>query len=410
MAVLHRPSIDLARETHLDASIVPPGPFQHSGRPANVFLTGGTGFLGAYVIADLLRLTTANVYCLVRANDAEAGKRRLLDNMAHYAIAHPEAESRIVAVPGDIERPRFGLDEVTYDWLAAHVDSIYHLAASVSFMPGYEQMKAINVTGLTHVLRLACDRRTKIVHYTSTYAVFNADAYTMAARVYETRLTGSGDGFIRGYDRSKWVAEQIVRVAQERGVPVNIYRAGFISGDCATGIHNKMDPVAQVFAVALCTGYAFPINALLHLTPVDYCSEALIRLSLNPETTNGIFHLVQEHPLRALDIVEWLADEGYRLRIVEFPEWFEQLKQLCKRHPQFIPVLYLFSLKEATPFGEGENISGLQFDASNVHRHLGAAYHCPKLQSALLRRYFQYITSAERGYQVMPRQMTAVPA
>jgi thioester reductase-like protein len=407
---MNRPPIDLALETHLDASIVPPGPFQHTGRPATVFVTGGTGFLGAYLIADLLRFTTANVYCLVRAADAATGKRRLLDNMAHYAVAHHEVESRVFAVPGDIERPRFGLDDDTYNWLAVHVDSIYHLAASVSFMPGYEQMKAINVTGLTHVLRLACDRRTKIVHYTSTYAVFNADAYAMADRVYETRLAGSGEGFIRGYDRSKWVAEQIVRVAQERGVPVNTYRAGFISGDSATGIHNKMDPVAQVFAVALCTGHAFPINALLHLTPVDYCSAALVRLSLNPATANGIFHLVQEHPLSCRDIVEWLADEGYPLRIVGFPEWYEQLKQLCKRHPQFIPVLYLFSLKNATPFGEGENISNLQFDASNVHRHLEAAYHCPKLQSALLRRYFNYIASPDRSYQVMPRQMTAVRA
>jgi thioester reductase-like protein len=405
-----QPPIDLALESELDAAVVPPGPFQHSQQPETVLLTGGTGFLGAYVIADLLRFTNANVYCVVRAADVDAAKQRLLDNLAHYGIAHRDCEFRVFAVPGDVELPRFGLDDATYEWLAVNVESIYHLAASVSFMPGYEKMKSINVTALTHVLRLACDRRTKIVHYTSTYAVFNSDAYALAETVYETRLVGAAAGFIRGYDRSKCVAERIVRTAQERGVPINIYRAGFISGDSGTGIHNKMDPVAQMFAVALCTGYVFDIDALLHLTPVDYCSAALVRLSLNANAVNGIFHLVQEHPLSCREILAWLGDEGYRLQRVGVPEWYEHLKVLCGTHRQFLPALYLFSLQEGKPFGEGENISRLRFDASNVHRHLEPVYHCPKLQHALLRRYFDYIASPSRGYEVKVHRASMVRA
>lgn len=403
-------SIDLAREVQLDAAIVPPGRFEHSRDPRNIFVTGGTGFLGAFVIADLLRFTTANVYCLVRAGDATAGKQRLVDNMAHYGVVHHDLASRVFAVPGDIEHARFGLDDVAYEWLAGNVESIYHLAASVSFMPGYEQMKAINVAGLTHVLRLACDRRTKIVHYTSTYAVFNAEAYGLAETVFETRLAGSGDGFIRGYDRSKWVAEQIVYLAQDRGVPINIYRAGFISGDTHAGIANKMDPVALMFGVAFCIGHVFHIDALLHLTPVDYCSTALVRLSLNAQAVNGIFHLVQEYPLNCVELIEWLRDEGYRLDYAEFPEWYERLKVLCRTHPQFIPVLYLFSLQQTKPFGEDENISALRFDASQVHRHLEPVYHCPKMQRAVLRRYFDYIASADRGYDAIARPAPMVPA
>jgi thioester reductase-like protein len=394
---------DLASEIQLDADITASGDFQHGGRPDVVFLTGGTGFLGAFVIADLIRLTKARLYCLVRAEDAAAGKRRLVENLARYGLGGSEIESRLSAVAGDIERPVFGLDVQTYDWLAEHVDAIYHLAASVSFMPGYEQMKATNITGLAHVLRFACARRTKIVHYTSTYAVFNAEAYTLADTVYETPLTGSSAGFGRGYDRSKWVAEHIIRLAQDRGVPVSIYRAGYISGDTSSGVHNKMDPVAQMFAVALCTGYAFPIDALLHLTPVDFCSTALVRLSLNPETTNQIFHLVQESPLSCVQIVDWLEDEGYVLKYVALQEWYEHLKDLCRTNSFFVPAMYLFSRQEGKPFGEDENISSLRFDAGNLHRHLEPVYHCPTLHSSLLRRYFDYIASPERGYQVLPR-------
>jgi thioester reductase-like protein len=394
----------LHAEINLDADITPDGPFRPVSTPSVVLLTGGTGFLGAFVIADLLRFTQADIYCLVRADDAAAAKARLVDNLVRYGRLRPDAESRVFALAGDLEHPTFNLDAQTYDWLAENTDTIYHLAASVSFMPGYQQMKATNVTGLKHVLRMACQRRTKAVHYTSTYAVFNSEAYTLARTVYETELTGSSAGFIRGYDRSKWVAERIVRIAQDRGIPVNIYRAGFISGDSDSGVANKMDPIAQMFAVGLCTGYAFHIEALLHLTPVDFCSTALVKLSLHPQTTNRIFHLVQEQPLSCFEILSWLADEGYPLAYVTFAEWYEALKGLCRRYTAFTPVLYLFSLKDNKPFGEEENISSLYFDASNVHRYLEPVYHCPKLQSTVLRRYFDYITSPERGYQVMSKK------
>lgn len=394
---------DLAAELTLDDDLAPASPYRAVDAPEVVFVTGGTGFLGAFVIVDLLRHTRATVHCLVRAPDVDAARRRLADNFAYYRLDHPELASRVVAVPGSVERPTLGLDEATYDWLAQHVDAIYHLAADVSFMPGYEQLKAVNVHGLKHVLRLACARRTKAVHYTSTYAVFNSDAYTLAERVYENRLVGTSAGFHRGYDRSKWVAEHVVGLAKQRGLPVTTYRAGFISGDTRTGIHNKMDPVAQMLAVTLCTGLAFPLEVMLHLTPVDYCSRALVKLSLQREAEGQIFHLVQGRPPTAEDVLDWMESAGFGVRLVEFSTWYERLKALCRRYPQFVPAFYLCSRDEARAFGEGENISALHFDASRVERLLPPAERCPLIDAPLLRRYFDYIASPARGYEVMVR-------
>ena len=394
---------ELAAELSLDDDLAPTSPYRAVSEPEVVFVTGGTGFLGAFVLHDLLRFTRATIHCLVRAQDAETARQRLVENFAHYRLAHPDIASRIVAVPGSLEMPRLGIHAPTYDWLAEHVDCVYHLAADTSFMPGYAQLKATNVTGLKNVLRLACERRTKNVHYASTYAVFNSDAYTLARRVYETRLVGTSVGFSRGYDRSKWVAEKLVNLAQERGLPVTTYRAGFISGDSGTAIHNKMDPVAQMLAIVLCTGYAYRVETLLHLTPVDFCSRALVKLSLLREAENQIFHLVQGHPLSAMEILDWMADEGYGVKLVAFAEWYEQLKLLCRRYPQFIPAFYLSSRGEAT-FGEGENLSALHFDATNVERLLLPEERCPLLDTPLLRRYFDYIASPDRGYQVVVRR------
>lgn len=401
---------EIAAEITLDGDIVPSGDYKNVAAPKTVLLTGGTGFLGAFVIADLLRLTQARIYCLVRADSAAAAMQRLLDNLAYYGLSTETAESRLFAVAGDLEQPELGLDFETHSFLAEHVDTIYHMAASVSFMSGYEKIRDINVNALKHVLRLACLRKTKAVHYVSTYAVFNSDAYTLAETVYETDLAGCGTGFIRGYDQSKWVAEKICQLARDRGIPINIYRAGFISGDSFSGTHNKMDPIALLFAVVLNNRSAFEIDLLLHLTPVDYCSLAMVKLSLNPDAQNKTFHLVQEHPINCMDLLNWLREEDHEIEFVAFADWYDRLKALCRRKPGFFPVLYLFSLKENQSFGDGENISSLRFDSENVKRYLDPIYQCPKLERTILRRYFDYISAPEREYQALPAVPAAVNA
>jgi thioester reductase-like protein len=395
---------ELAAELYLEEDISPAAPYQPVSAPQVVLVTGATGFLGAFVVRDLLRMTGATIYCLVRAQDADAARQRLAANFAHYRIEHPELTSRVVVVTGNAELPRLGIDDPVYEWLATHVDTIYHLAASVSFMPGYEQLKAINVTGLKHVLRLACARRTKIVHYTSTYAVFNSDAYALAQRVHETRLVGSSEGFPRGYDRSKWVAEKLVELAQQRGLPVTMYRAGFISGDTRTGIHNKMDPVAQMLAVCLCTGHAFHLDVHLHLTPVDFCSRALVKISLHAGSENRIFHLVQPAPIPTRRLLDWMIEEGVNLKLVPYAAWYEQLRIVCRKYPQFIPAFYLSSREQTRAFGEGENLSSLYFDTINVDQILPPEERCPAMEPPLLRRYLDYIASPDRGYEVVVRR------
>ena len=401
---------NLSPEGLLDSGIVPTGAFRPTRDPQIIFLTGATGFLGAYVLCDLLRLTRADIYCLIRAESAAAAKQRVLDNLAYYGLQPKDFESRVICLRGDLEQPNFNLSPEVLAWLGEHVDTIYHLAASVSFMSTYEQAKPINVTALQRLLRLACVHHTKAVHYSSTYAVFNAEAYSLAHTVYETELTGSDAGFGRGYDLSKWVAEKVCYEAQSRGIPVTVYRTGFISGDTRTGIHNKMDPISLTLAAVLRTGYTLNLANYLHLTPVDFCSQALVRLSLNPATTHRIFHLVQDHPLTGNQITAWLQEEGYRLELVSFEEWRRHLKEAARQHPEFMPLVYLFSVSESQVFGEGENIATLHFDSTNVRDLLDPIYHCPRLERSLLARYVDYILSVRLRRTRPTDASVAVPA
>src|SRR6185369_9093617 len=79
--------IDLERDAELPASVVPnvsvPRP---SGAPRSIFLTGATGFLGAFVLDALLQRTAAIIHCLVRAEDEGRAWQRLRGNLERYGL------------------------------------------------------------------------------------------------------------------------------------------------------------------------------------------------------------------------------------------------------------------------------------------------------------------------------------
>ncbi|HVR11695.1 MAG TPA: beta-ketoacyl synthase N-terminal-like domain-containing protein, partial [Thermoanaerobaculia bacterium] len=168
---------DLAAEVVLDAAIqgVPGGPAPPArlADPEAVLLTGATGFLGAFLLRDLLEQTRARVVCLVRAASAEQGLARVLANLARHRLALPAgAAARIVALPGDLEARRWNLSEAAFAAVAAEVEAVYHAAAWVNFTYPYAALKPANVIGTEEALRLAATARRKPLHFISTIAVF----------------------------------------------------------------------------------------------------------------------------------------------------------------------------------------------------------------------------------------------
>ena len=80
-----------------------------------VLLTGATGFLGAFLLHELLVTTDSTVHCLVRARDTEDGSRRVLENLRSYGLDTGSSAGRLVIICGDLAKPRLGLTEAAFD-------------------------------------------------------------------------------------------------------------------------------------------------------------------------------------------------------------------------------------------------------------------------------------------------------
>ena len=65
---------ELNAEAQLDASISAGDlVYEHIEKPKHILLTGATGFVGAFLLHDLLNQTSADIYCLLRADDSGEG-------------------------------------------------------------------------------------------------------------------------------------------------------------------------------------------------------------------------------------------------------------------------------------------------------------------------------------------------
>ena len=327
--------IDLEREAELDAGIAANGRlFQFPAQPARVLLTGATGFVGASLLRELLDETSADVYCLVRADSPDDGSRKLRQSLEKFGLWDESAGARIVPVPGDLSERRLGLSEERFADLGRDLDVIYHNGAWVNALYPYAMMKAANVQGTLEVLRLACDTKIKPVHYVSTLSVFPPDRWALGV-MDEQWIVEGGNSLHGGYAQSKWVAERLVSTAAERGLPVSVYRLGRVSGDSRTGIWMPDPLLIDSLKTILDLGSVpriddgFPID----LVPVDYVAKALVCLSRQPESLGKAFHLVNPRPTTWREFVDRLSNLGSPIRELTPERWAGELVRFARRTP-----------------------------------------------------------------------------
>jgi thioester reductase-like protein len=379
----------LSSEVALDPDIRPQGPVELNQEPKAVFITGASGFLGSYLLHELLRQTNATVFCLVRARDPEQGRMRLRGNLAEYGLWEEQLGARIIAVPGDLGQPRFGLTPEQFTTLADTVDAIYHNGALVNFTYPYAALKAPNVAGTQEVLRLAVTGHTKPVHYVSTVGVFSHFRGERGTRLPEIDAPEESEGLRLGYTQSKWVSEKMVELARRRGIPVSVYRPGRLSGDTITGACQTHDFMWMLIKGSIQLGLVPDDNVVIDMTPVDYVSRAIVSLSRQSDMLGQTFHMTNPHTLYLDRLVRALRSFGYPLKQVPYSEWRSVLLQLAAdghtdnaAYP-FTPLL-------------GPEIPDemyLEFDCQNVLNGLtGSDIACMEVDEGLLDLYFRYFT------------------
>lgn len=328
-AVAQVAQIDFEHEFQLDPAITPSGPPPvRADGLSRLFLTGATGFIGAYLLGELLKRTDSEIVCLVRARDEADGLRRIRENLANYELSAPGVEDRVNVVVGDFAKPLFGLTQHAFDRLASEIDVIYHNGADVNLVLPYEALRPVNVFGTREVLRLACHIHTKTTHVVSTFTVQTTEK-NRGQVVRETDALPPCEELMHGYSQTKWVSEKMIGVARERGLPVTIFRPGHVTGDSRTGAANTNDLLHTFVLVCMRLGLAPLRDVEIDVTPVDYVAQAIAHISLRNESLGKTFHLTNPKPLQAPVLVKWMEDFKMGIDRVPYDVWRDRVFELA---------------------------------------------------------------------------------
>jgi thioester reductase-like protein len=387
--------VDLEAEAVLEPNIC----YNHSlsenwQTPESIFLTGGTGFLGVYLLYELLQQTTAKIYCLVRCENDLAGLDRLQKSLQFYELWQEVFRDRIVIAIGDLSQPRFGLSPEYFEGLAAQIDIIYHSGAGVNIRSSYEELKATNVLATQEILRLAGIAKTKPVNYISSLGVFFTPAYSEKNRILETDIADFSV-LKNGYQKTKAVAEKLVKIARERGLPACTYRPGRIMADSKTGISSNLGFFLVVLIKACILLGKYPSKSTaFEIAPVDYVSGAIVNLSLQKSSLGKTFHLSNPQAISWIDLMNEVSSLGYSLEEIDYQQWFVELENYASTQGDNELLALVKHLKNAQ-----YNIfyPRAQFDVSLTKEGLaGTSITCPPLDKKLLQVYFSYLI--KNGY------------
>lgn len=328
-ALERRRLTDFSSDLDFQIPRIAPPPAQ--ARPG-VLLTGATGHLGSALLAELLLTTTNFIHCVVRAGTPSEARERLRQALRTRQAGDLDME-RVIPLPGDLSRERFGLESSAFKELAAQIHSIYHCAADVNFIASYEILATTNVQAVKEMVRLAAMGGATL-HHISSVAVF---PYGSVGLRYEDDDISKIEALTGGYAQTKWVAERIVANAASQGLRVVIYRPAQITPQLRPGpAHDLFEHVIRACQILR----AIPdIETKVDMVSPEFAAAAIRLISTKSASIGKVFHLVHPEPLRLRD----LAAQINSMPLIPFAEWRQLLDAQAAKEDdssiQFVSML-----------------------------------------------------------------------
>lgn len=310
----------------------------------HVLLTGCTGFIGAYLLLHLLKMTNFHIHVLVLANNEHDAYQRIVQNLKKYGLLQ-EAENyqlknRIAIYCGDLRKKNLGLLADDWKHLSEVIDSIYHNGAAINYLASYEELKPANVDGTRTIISLALTSRLKYLHYVSTTFIFG---WTSSSYINENSCNRPFKHVDFGYAQSKWVAEQLVWEAQGLGVPIQIYRPAWVTAS-SNAQYNEEDIIARTLVYMINHQVAPYVINQISLMPVDKVASDIVTLSQLPNPKVSAYHLTAKYANIPLITAYISKKYGYQFSKLSLAKFNQHLQANAKPKDILYPLVPFFNI------------------------------------------------------------------
>ena len=206
------------------------------------FVTGGTGFIGRFLITRLAK-RNETIFVLVR----RSSKHKYQELLEKTGLS----KEQLVPVWGDLAKGKLGISSREMGKLKGKVSHFYHLAAIYDLKADAESQEITNIEGTRNALAAAEAMQAGSFHLASSIA-----AAGLYKGIFREDMFEEAEGLKHAYFRTKHVSEGLVR--KECKIPYRIYRPAMVVGDSKTGEMDKVDGPYYFFKLIQKLRYRVP--------------------------------------------------------------------------------------------------------------------------------------------------------
>lgn len=263
----------------------------------NILITGATGYLGIYLVQQILTNTKYSIVVLVRGESHLDAENRFFDKLRYYFDEElvNKYRDRVVVINGDITDKKLGLTDELYSDISKIVDCVIHSAANVKHYGEYKDFHISNVLGTEFILDFALSGEKKDFYHISTIGIARGSVADRKEVLYTENNHDIGQKIDSVYAMSKLEAEKRVLEARNKGLNANIIRVGNLVFNSNNG--RFQDNIADNRVYSLVKAFIklkmIPdVNRkLLELSFIDYTSKAIILLLTIENLKNETYHV-----------------------------------------------------------------------------------------------------------------------